>query len=108
MGCGPPHEINAAQGGAVHGFGLVGPGPARDLWPMCAELEAGRARPYAESRHGRGRASRRTPDVAFPHLSLSRTSMPRDTDQPIRPADSEPSDVRRQRLIQVRGALLRL
>jgi len=34
--------------------------------------------------------------------------MPRNTDQPIQPADSESSDVTRHRLIEVRGALLRL
>jgi len=34
--------------------------------------------------------------------------MPRNTDQPITPADSGSSDVTRQRLIQVRGALLHL
>jgi len=34
--------------------------------------------------------------------------MPRNTDQPIQPADSESSDVTRHRLIEVRGALLHL
>ena len=34
--------------------------------------------------------------------------MPRNTDQPIKRADSESSDVTRHRLIEVRGALLRL
>ena len=34
--------------------------------------------------------------------------MPRNTDQPIKPADSESSDLTRQRLILVRGALLHL
>ena len=34
--------------------------------------------------------------------------MPRNTDQPIQPAESESSDVTRHRLIEVRGALLRL
>ena len=34
--------------------------------------------------------------------------MPRNTDPPIQPADSESSDVTRHRLIEVRGALLHL
>ena len=34
--------------------------------------------------------------------------MPRNTHQPIQPADSESSDVTRHRLIEVRGALLHL
>jgi hypothetical protein len=34
--------------------------------------------------------------------------MPRDTDQPTRPADPESADLTRQRLIEVRGALLHL
>src|SRR5438128_627502 len=108
MGRGPPHEINAAHGGGVQRFGLAASSRARDLRPICAELEAGRARPYAGSRHGRGRASRRTPDIASPQQYLSRTSMPRNTHQPIQPADSESSDVTRHRLIEVRGALLHL
>jgi hypothetical protein len=34
--------------------------------------------------------------------------MPRDTDQPIKPVDAESSELTRQRLIEVRGALLHL
>src|SRR3989442_15931998 len=75
--------------------------------PLAPSLRPGAPDRMLSRGMGRGRASERTRGAAAA-TPLSTTAMPRNTDQPVRPADPESSEVARQPLLEVRSALLHL